>query len=255
MNKKLAGAIFVRNGIQYDYCFMESINSLLQFCDRVFVVDAGSDDGTLEKIESISSLKLEIIARPKEEWEEQNGTGQAKLCYFTDIAIQAAQEAGYEYVYYQQADEITHEKSYDEIRKAIATGSEGFLIQRINLWGDPYHQLDVPQERKPCSTAIVRLAKTVYRSYGDAESLAVPLADSYFYNGIRMWHYGFVRKKEVMKDKIINMQCNVFEMADYDVKLNDCEVFDSTLWFNDSDLKIIETPHPKIMMEWIKTRP
>jgi len=252
---KLAGTTFVRNAIQFDYNIIETITCLLECCDRVFVVDAGSDDGTTELIEAIDNPNLVLIKRTKEEWDAQQGTGQTKLCYFTDIAIEAAMSEGFEYHIYIQADEILHESSYPEIRKAIATGAEAFLTTRVNLWQDAYHQLNVPQERKPCSTEIIRLAKTIYRSHGDAESLAVPYAESYHLKGIEIWHYGFIRKKEVMKDKIINMQCNVFEMQDYDKKLNDCDVFDSTLWFNDDDLELINKPHPKIMKEWVKSRP
>jgi hypothetical protein len=255
MSKKLAGTLFVFNGDLYDYSYMEAIQCLLEFCDYV-IVAAGGEDNTHRSASYIANKnyeKMKVIHITKDHWGSQHG--QEKLNYFTNICIAEAQRIGCEYQFNLQADEIVHEKSYPEIRKAISTGAEGFLIKRINLWQDCYHRLDVPHERMPCNTSIVRLAKTVHRSYGDAESLAVPYADAYFYNSIVMWHYGFVRKKEVMKDKIINMQCAVFEMADYDKKLNECDIFDSTLWFNESDLKIIDSPHPKIMKEWIKTRP
>ena len=255
MNKQLAGTLFIFCGNKFDYNYKEAIQCLLEFCDYV-IVAAGGDDNTYRDVSFIGSrnyYKMKVIHITQEHWDSQHG--QEKLNYFTNVCIEEAERMGYEYQFNLQADECLVEKSYPEILKAMSTGAEGFLVKRINLWQDCYHQLDVPQERKPCSTAIVRLAKTNYRSYSDAESVAVPYADSYFYEGIKMFHYGFVRKKEVMKAKIINMQCNVFEMADHDAKLNDCEVFDSTLWFKDEDLKIIESPHPKIMNEWIKTRP
>lgn len=254
MSKQLAGTTFIRNGLTYDYNFIETINCLLECCDKVFVVEAGSDDGTCEAIEAMEHPNLVLIKRTKEEWDAQQGTGHAKLCYFTDIAIEAAMNDGFEYHFCCQADEIIHESSYAEIRKAIATGAEGFLIKRINLWQDPYHQLNVVHDRKPCNDAIVRLAKTVYRSYGDAESLAVPYADAFFYEGIKLYHMGFVRKREVMKNKIINMQTKVFEMADYDKKLDLCEVFNPKLWFDGDDLKLIDEPLPKIIQEWAKER-
>ena len=112
----------------------------------------------------------------------------------------------------------------------------------------------MPQERKPCSTEIIRLARTHYRSYGDAESLAVDNSNTAYMNGIVIWHYGFVRKKEVMKDKIINMQCRVFDMEHYDNKLDQSEVFNSELWFKGDDLKPIKEPHPAIIQKWILGR-
>lgn len=252
MSKKLAGTLFVFNGDLYDYNYMESIQCLLEFCDYV-IVSAGGIDGTLIKVSSIQSNKLKVIEITNQQWEEQQG--REKLSYFTNICIEEAERLGYGYQFNLQADEILHEKSYLEVRKAINDWHEGFMCQRINLWQDAYHKLVVEQNRMPCSTAIIRLTKSCYRSYDDAESIAVSVADSYYWNGIVIWHYGFIRKKEIMKPKIINMQVGVFQMADYDNKLKGMEIFDPKIWFDGEDLAIIDYPHPKIMNEWIKIRP
>lgn len=245
---KLAGTLFVRNGIQYDYCFMESINCLLEFCDYVVVVDAGSDDGTLEKIQIIDSPILKVISLPKSDWDGQQG--KEKLNYFTNVAIQEIDRMGFQYNFNLQADEIVHENSYDAIRRAIQNDSEGYLCKRVNLWKSPYLQLDVPQHRKPCSDVVLRLAKSNYRSYGDAESINAP-AEYGFIEQIKIYHMGFVRKREIMKSKIINMQCGVFGMENYDGKLDKEELFNPDLWFNpEEDLIPISEPLPKIIENW-----
>jgi glycosyltransferase involved in cell wall biosynthesis len=220
----------------------------------VFVVDAGSGDGTLEKIEAINSPNLTLIKRPKEEWYEQKGKGKTKLCYFTDIAIQAAQDAGYEYSFYLQCDEIIHERSYSNIREAIKSNIAGYLCKRINLWDSPYTKLKVPQNRMPCSTEVVRLTQTEYRSYGDAESIAVPALDQRWLDHICIYHMGFVRKREVMKAKVINMQENVFELGHHDPKLDLDTVFQPKFWFSGDDLEFIEEPLPKIIKKWAAER-
>ena len=253
MSNKLAGTLLVYNGNRYDYCFKEAIQCLLEFCDKVIVV-AGGEDGTFHDCVFMfapNDEKLEVIKISKEQWEEQKG--KEKLNYFSNIAIKRAEELGYEYQFNLQSDEIIHEKSYPEIRKAIETGSEGYMCNRINLWASPYMQLDVPQERKPCSTSIIRLTKTKYRSVDDAENIEVPIVDTYFESGIRIYHMGFVRKQEVMKDKIKNMQVNVFGM-DYDKKLDQCEIFNPYLWFSKEDLKPIDEPLPKIIKNWAADR-
>ncbi|MBK7883543.1 MAG: hypothetical protein IPJ81_06890 [Chitinophagaceae bacterium] len=253
MSKKLAGTLFVRNGKTFDYCYAESIKCLKEFCDHVFILDAGSDDDTDKDILlNLCDDKTTFIRLLPESWHEQHG--KEKLNYFTNIAIEAAEKAGYEYQLNLQADEIIHEKSYDAIIKAVKTGKEAFMCTRINLWKTPYHYLNVPHERKPCSTQIIRLAKTCYRSIGDAESIDAQCIMDYV-NDIDIWHYGFVRKKEVMKSKVINMQRDVFGM-DYDKKLDQEELFNPDLWFDPkTDLSIIDYPHPKIMLDWIKNRP
>ena len=249
----LGGSIFVRNGVKYDYCFKESILSLLEFCDKVSCVVVEGDDETEEIVRQLDSQndKLFVTYLPQIEWDEQQGKAQSKLCYFTDIAISKLDT---DYNFYQQADEIIHESCYDEIRKVIESNEPAYFCTRINLWESPYLQLNVPQNRKPCSTEIIRLAKTQFRSYGDAESLAVPTANYSCVQDIRMYHMGFVRKREVMKAKVINMQEGVFEMRSHDVKLDQSEIFNPRLWFGPEDLKPIDEPLPAIIKDWAKER-
>lgn len=254
MSKKIAGTLFVYNGSLYDYCYMEAIQCLVECTDHVFIV-AGGRDNTYESVlnEFNTNENCTIIYLSDELWDLQ--TGKEKLNFFTNIAIEAAQKAGYEYQFNLQSDEILHEKSYLELRKAIETNFEGYMSTRINLWASPYLQLDVPIERMPCSTAIIRLTKTIYRSVDDAENIAVPLVNTYFQTGLRIYHMGFVRKQEIMKPKIINMQCNVFGMADYDPKLNQADLFNPNFWFDPlTDLKPIDEPLPKLIQPWAKER-
>jgi glycosyltransferase involved in cell wall biosynthesis len=246
---KLGGTIFVRNGLQYDYCFVEAINSLKEFCDEVIVLDASSDDGTKEVVEKMADSKTKIVCLEKEEWDEQKG--KEKLAYFTNKAIEHLTTA---WNFNCQADEILHEKSYKAVRSAINSNyADGYMVTRVNLWGSPYMQLNVPQSRLPCSSQVIRLTKSNCQSVGDGESLDCQVVFN-FVKDIELWHYGFVRKKEVMKAKIINMQRDVFQISP-DPKLDTMEVFDSTAWFKKEDLLPIDHPHPKIMKEWIKTRP
>jgi len=58
---KVVGFTFVRNGIIFDYPFLESIRSLLPLCDELIVAVGQSDDDTLEQIQSLQSSKVQII--------------------------------------------------------------------------------------------------------------------------------------------------------------------------------------------------
>jgi len=250
----LGGSIFVRNGVKYDYCFKESILSLLEFCDKVSCVVVEGEDDTEEIVREIDSANKNLIVTylPKEEWDAQQGKAQSKLCYFTDIAISKLDT---DYNFYQQADEILHEKYYDKVREVINSKEPAYFCTRINLWKSPYMQLNVPQNRKPCSSEIIRLAKTGFRSYGDAESLAVPTADYSCVGDIKMYHMGFVRKRDIMKAKVINMQEGVFEMSSHDVKLDGSDIFQPDLWFDPkTDLIPIDEPLPAIIQQWAKER-
>lgn len=244
--KQLAGTIFVHCAQKYDYHIKESIECLIEFCDHVYVVDAGSNDGTTEELLKMNHPKLTVLFLPHEAWNKVQG--REKLNYFTNIAIERAEKDGYTYQINLQADEIIHEKSYDAIRKACDTGEEGFLCKRINLWKDPYHYLEVEHHRKPCSTEIVRLTKTCYRSYGDAESVAAPFRRN-FTEDIVFYHMGFVRNRVKMVEKSIHMQRDVF-LVEPDKKLEGLTAFKPELWFGESDLRPVQEPLPKLIQQW-----
>ncbi len=244
----LGGSLFVYNGVSMDYNFIESINCLKELCDHVVVCDAGSADGTVEELRKLEDSKCEIIYLDGTEWAAQKG--KEKLNYFTNKAIERLTT---DYQINLQADEVIHESSYPWIRKAIETGAEGFLNRRWNLWGDPYHILNVPHNRKPCSTEIIRLTKTKYRSVGDAESIDCQAIYN-FLNEIVFWHFGFVRKPDVMKRKVIHMQEEVFGM-EHDKRLDASDKFDPWAYFKPEDtVGIHEEQLPKIIRPWARER-
>lgn len=244
----ICGITMVKNAVKYDYCIKEAIESMLPVCDHVICVYVESEDGTLEILNSIDSNKLQIIELPESEWDVIQG--KERLSYITNIGIQSADKLGFTYVLYVQADEVLSEKSYDSIKKAVNDNQEAYMCRRINLWKSPYLELDVPINRLPCSNYVIRLAKVRYRAVDDAESIGAHCNFDYA-EQIKIWHMGFVRKKEVMKSKIINMQVGVFSMGDYDRKLDMAEVFNPDLWFNpEEDLKPISEPLPQLIENW-----
>lgn len=249
MSKTLGGFQFVRQGVKYDYCFEQSIQCLCDFCDEVSVLEIGSDDGTREIIERLKNKNpnLMVMNWPIQSW--QSVHGKTKLSYFQNMALKMLRT---DYQFLLQADEILHEKSYSKVREAIETGANGFLCTRINLWKSPFLKLNVPQERKPCSTEVIRLTKTGYDTWDDGENIYAQ-ATTDFLKDIRIYHMGFVRKREIHKEKIIEMQENVFQCG-HDSKLDGHDTFKPELWFEDSDLSPIDEPLPLIIQEWAKER-
>lgn len=252
MSKKISGTTFIKDGCKFDYCFVESIKSLQEFCDEVIICNVISNDGTTEILKQLENGKTKVIYREPDEWDSLKALGKERLNYFSNLAFD---QISNEWNYYQQADEIIIDNSRYYIMEAINSEiSSSYFVHRINLWATPNTMLKVPQSRMPCSEIIVRLAKSKYRTYGDAESIAVDEVSDAYMNKIKMVHYGFVRNAAKMKHKAISMQEEVFQMGGHDVKLDNCEAFISERWFSGSDL-IEFNEHPKIMMEWIKTRP
>ncbi len=248
MSKTLGGSLFVYNGLSQDYCFMEAIACLKELCDQVIVVDAGSVDGTQDELAKINGGNCSVLYLDGSEWKTQQG--REKLNYFTNKAIELLTT---DYQINLQADEVIHEDSFPWIRKAIETGAEGFLNRRWNLWKDPYHILNVPHNRKPCSTEIIRLTKTKYRSVGDAESIDCQAIYN-FLNEIVMFHMGYVRKRDVMKKKVTHMLTEVFQTT-YDTRLDKSDVYEPMEYFEESDLVGIHPEQlPKFIQKWARER-
>ncbi len=250
--KTLGGVMFVINGVKYDYCFIESIECLCDLCDQVSVVGIESEDNTIELLNELSekhnNLYVTVVGR--EEWEKQKG--REKLAYFQNLALSFLDT---DYYFLLQADEILTEESFEFIRKAINDSRpESFLCGRINLWGDCNHYINVPISKQPCNIVVNRLAKIDKKSYGDGESIDAK-ASLEFVNNITIIHYGFVRKRAIMKDKVIHLQEDVFALGFHDPKLDESEEFNSKLWFDGAQLSKINFNHPKYIKKWVKDRP
>jgi hypothetical protein len=251
--KTLGGATFAWNAISQDYCLIESLNCLYEMCDEVAIVYGGTD-GTPEIVDAWCQSKdwskktIHGASIPQEEWDSQYG--RTKLSHFSNIAINMLDT---DWIYYQQADEVTHESCFPLIRQAIETDAEAYLIRRLNLWCTPYTMLDVPQERKPVSTEIIRLVRNGrgYWCVDDAESIAAPAHELI---DVRMYHMGFVRDKSKHLEKIRHMQRDVFLM-DYDKRADLHPEFRPWSWgFTPKDIVPIPDRLPKFVEEWAKER-
>jgi hypothetical protein len=257
MKLTLGGATFVWRGNDQDYNFKETIDCLLDLCDQVSIA-AGGTDGTWEDV--VDHLSNHPMAHKatlwyiqEDDWNSQHG--REKLSYFSNIAID---RLATDYVLYCQCDEVVHEDSEPYIRAAIETGHEAFWCQRLNLWKSPSLMLNVPQERKPCSTEVARLAKRNYRCIDDAESLGVNREDCYVMGdiaNIQIFHMGFIRDPVKHLEKIRHVQVEVFQFADYDEKAKNCDRLEPDRWFNpEVDLAPIPRPLPKYIQQWCRDR-
>jgi hypothetical protein len=274
--KTLGGSTFVWNGVKQDYNFIETLECLYRMCDEIAIVHGG-DDGTNEKVTEwfssfvnrdgytigghdnlvtahrIGGKMIYLYQINESDWKAQQG--REKLSYFSNIAISHLQT---DWNFYLQCDEILHEDSYPYVRAAIEEEqADGYLVRRLNLWRDPYHMLNVPQERKPVSTEVLRLARTRYRCVDDAESIGCNDNVGIFgdIDTIQIFHLGFVRDKVKHLEKIKHMQLEVFLWGDYDEKAKNCTEFQADRWFDpEKDLVIIPKPLPKLIQQWAADR-
>lgn len=257
----LGGSTMVWNAIEQDYNIIECLNCLLELCDELSVA-VGGDDGTRRLVGDwvddmplfYPTKKIHCYWITQEEWDSQQG--REKLSYFSNKAIELLTT---DFLYYQQADEVTHESSFPFIRQAIEEGQEGFIVTRFNLWASPFSMLDVDQNRKPCSTEVIRLTKTKYRCISDAESVGIPdwpnVVSFKYLHDIKIYHMGFVRDKYKHLTKIKHIQEKVF-LWDVDKRIHDnTDGFQPWKWgFTPKDVVPIKEKLPKFIEEWAKDR-
>lgn len=202
--KTLGGSIFVRNAIEFDYCIAESIASLCAVCHKVVVVDAESDDDTVDLLASLTEKHSNLELVFDVPWECAGN--YERLARIANIARECLQT---DWHFMLQADEVIHESSFEHIRAAVQQDKfHSGMVRRVNLFGDLNHcfRYDIPS--KPCSDEIIRLATIQNKAFSDAESLRV---DPQFLtrdtlDKITIFHYGFVRDDAAMLRKCRNMQ-------------------------------------------------
>lgn len=255
--KTLGGASFLYNGISQDYCYRESIECLIELCDEVAIC-IGGEDGSVEDVIRLvenrkKDINVKIIHFSKDEWVNQKG--REKLSYFSNMAISALKT---DWVYYQQMDEILHERSFGYVRDAIEFPDvESYMCKRYNCWRDPLSHLVVEQSRKPCSDEVIRLAKSKYRCFNDAESLMAPSTHKYQLVGseappFEIYHVGFIRDeiKQVVKSR--NMLVDIFGLQ-WDERIGN--KFDYRNFpFQGDDIQPVPLPVPKFIKQWLMIR-
>lgn len=258
-NPTLGGSMFIHNAVQFDYCVAEALDSLCAICDQVVVVDAQSDDGTIDVLRTVKARqpKLKVI-------EGANWNCSEKFDRLRILADIAKSNLKTDWHFMLQADEVIHENSFPWIRRAIKhPTNRSYMIRRMNLWGDCNHYLryDLPQEHKPVSDEVIRLATIENPAFGDAETLQCdPRFTAREVDKITIFHYGFVRRDANMIDKTLSMQSwfwgpgsqpdhRVVEMSKKEEKRFEWEVMKTK-----EMLAPIPMSHPMFSKAWAEER-
>ncbi len=130
----ISGFSFIRNGVRFDYPFLESLSSILPLCDEFIVAVGKSEDETLTRIQSLGDSRIKIMETV---WDDTLRTGGTVLAQQTNIALRHAQG---DWAFYLQGDEIVHEKDLPAIRASMEKyrdnlSVEGLLFNFIHFYG------------------------------------------------------------------------------------------------------------------------
>jgi len=131
---KISGYTQTRNCIEQRYPWIESINSLLGFCDEVIVVDGGSTDGTWEKLQELaeSEPRLKPFQHARD-WDDKRFAlydGQQKAI--------ARERCTGDFCWQVDIDEVVHEEDYSKIRnlvKSFPREVDIIALPLVEFWG------------------------------------------------------------------------------------------------------------------------
>jgi len=207
---KISGFTYVRNGFQYGYPFLASIQSLLPLVDELIVVVGDSTDHTKEAIEALNEPKIKIIDSI---WSEELRINGKIFAEQSNIGLQ---HTSGDWAFHLQVDEVLHEKDYsiilDSIRNADQNNEvDGVLFPFYHFWGDYAH---IRHTRATHRYEIRAFKKRgCIKSYRDSQGFRKYTSDTAYQQGEKgkklmviptqahIYHYSYTRHPKLMKVK------------------------------------------------------
>lgn len=239
----LSGFTFLRNAKILGYPFEESIRSILPIVDEFVVVVGKSEDDTLDAVKKINSKKIKII---ESEWNESM---KSKGFVYAQQKMIAQYSCTGRWAFYIEADEIIHEEDLSRILATVNAcdgdkNVEAILFDYLHFYGSAnYIAISPAWYRREC-----RIIRNTIRSYApDGQYWLItkkhrrPRYPRACVSGARMYHYGHIRKIEMMQEKM-NRVCQYWSHAVPEI---DYGKIDS------KSLRRFDGTHPAIMDQWI----
>lgn len=251
---KVSGFTYIKNGFEFGYPFLESIQSILPLCDEFVVAVGESDDGTAEAVAALSP-KIKIIPTVWDMKMRKNGKVFAQQA---NIAFDAVQG---DWAFHIQADEVIHENDLSKIKLALQENTEnekvqGFLLPFIHFWGN-YNYIRNSRRVHNNEVRIIRNNKLI-RSYADSQGFRIYSSAEAYEAGEKgeklrvkkidapVYHYNGVRNISVQKKKMYYFDLYHTEKDEVNNQYDDFEFqkVDRVVPFNST--------HPKVMQERIE---
>jgi len=250
----------LHRAVEFDYPYIEALQSVLPIADEVHVVVHPSGDGTEEQLG-----KLAWEHRPKihlHEWEWWQPARKEKcLADATNYGIE--QCAGVWHLALQ-ADEVVHESQLEALLALCRQDEYPWVeFERLNLYGT-FDGYNTNRGRWPCS--VVRLAKRdLYPhicSYDDATHLGIPKGyderetprlDAR--GQVALWHYSYTRTGRAFVERQASMARLYGLNPDPVVEAHRAE--ERVDWWKTvprAEFAPLPSEHPQVMREWVEAR-
>ena len=208
---KISGFSLVRNGVQFDYPFLESWRSLLPLVDE-FILNVGvGDDATLLMAEKFAREegqgKVKIFESVWPLHDPEKKKSGIILSEQTNLALD---RCTHDWCFYLQADEVLHEEDYPKIQATLALAENNRSLEAIVFeYCHFYGSFNVIQKTRSAYRREMRLIRksSGARSVGDAQSFRKQGGQKLtaLLSSARIFHYGWVRTPEAMREKTVFM--------------------------------------------------
>ncbi len=254
----ISGFLYVRNGIEYAYPFLEAIQSVLPICDEFIAVIGDSNDGTREAVESLNSPKIKIIDTV---WDMNLRVGGKIFAQQANAGIDAIKG---KWGFHIQADEVIHESDLYRIKAAIEKHQsnskiDGFLFPFLNFWGG-YNYVRTSRKVHRYEIRVFRNDKVI-RSYKDSQGFRIYSSHTAYENGEKgrklkvikldtpVFHYSYVRPPKLMTKKgaifnsFYNPNVSIENLEKNEIKYEKIDL-----------LEEFSGEHPKLMETWVNSQ-
>lgn len=253
--KLISGFTIIRNGLKFDFPFLESIESILPICDE-FVINIGeSEDETKSSLlkwhAALSDANKAKIVFFDSHWpfeQLEKRRGGMILAEQTNLALDRCTG---EWCFYLQADEVVHERDLPRIHETCQEYAnepriDALVFEYLHFYGG-YNIIQRSRSAYRREMRIIR-NKAGIRSIGDAQSFRYESGEKIpaLLTPFQIFHYGWARPQEVMKQKTFFMD-KLYHGSNFS---DDATASGTNYQYkNFIGLRSFEGTHPTIMRE------
>jgi len=252
---KISGFSLVRNGVDFDYPFLESWRSILPVVDELVLNIGVSDDRTLEVARSFSEKegggKVRIF---ESEWPLHIPEKKKSGLILSEQTNLALDRCLHDWCFYLQADEVIHEDDGGKILEAVKNAESWKLEAVVFQYAHFYGSFNVIQNTRSSYRREMRIIRksSGARSVGDAQSFLKTGGEKLnaLLTDARIFHYGWVRTPEAMKEKTEFMD----QLYHGSQESSDAQKSDAGSYKRFWGLQQYTGTHPAVMAERIRTK-
>lgn len=204
LKTKIYGFTLLRNGIKYDYSYIECLKNLSLLVDKIYLALGESDDGTFESLKDFENIEF-IHTK----WDPAlMGDGGQILSQQTNVALEKLREDLKDdpefknaWGMYLQCDEMIHEDEIERIKHDIEyaneQGHDAVRFRYLHFWKDHYH-IAINKRWYPQEVRAIKLDSKIL-SFGDAQGFSD--VTNPYESDCKIFHYGHVRDEEKLAEK------------------------------------------------------